>query len=240
MSNKKIKVRTCILLCIICIFCTATVFGSSTMKQIVAYLNYGLNIMVDGEVQELYDASGNRVYPISYSGTTYVPIRGLGDILNVGVDWNSKTGNVEIKTKKEIEKRDLLIGLNKKADFSYIIEKEEDKNIVLNDTSVITFDNGIYCKTLQNQDFKLTDYIGISLLDTIKTVTFDAFSENNTSLNIFNQQGKLLKTVYLKPNIVNSYILNIVDQTNELFFVGISQNDTENNGYIKIFNIFGE
>ena len=103
MRNKKVSLKTCLILCIICVLSTATVFGSSTMRQIVAYLNFGLNIVVDGEVKELYDANGNRVYPISYSGSTYVPIRGIGEIFNAEVEWDSKTGSVIVNTKNKIE-----------------------------------------------------------------------------------------------------------------------------------------
>ena len=94
MSNKKVSVKTCLLLCILCIFCTSTVFGTPTMKEIVAYLNYSIGIVVDGETKELHDAEGNRVYPISYNGTTYIPVRGVGTILGADVSWDSENGNV--------------------------------------------------------------------------------------------------------------------------------------------------
>ena len=102
--NKKVSLKTCLLLCVICVLCTVTVFGNTTMQEIIAYLNYSINIVVDGETKELKDAQGNRVYPISYNGTTYVPIRAVSTLLGVDVKWDSVHGNV-VLTSNNAENR---------------------------------------------------------------------------------------------------------------------------------------
>ena len=239
MRNKKVSLKTCLILCIICVLSTATVFGSSTMRQIVAYLNFGLNIVVDGEVKELYDANGNRVYPISYSGSTYVPIRGIGEIFNAEVEWDSKTGSVIVNTKNKIEDIDLLKGLTKKTNYSYVLP-ENERNLTINN-QVLEFENGLLCKNLQVSDFQLNDYVGIPITKGIKTVSFKAFSDNSASINIFNQQGKLIKTLYIQPNVLTDCIVNVDKETNtELYFVSVAQSDVvDENSSLKLFNMIG-
>lgn len=68
--------------------------AAANRKQIVAYENYAIAIKLDGEVQTPTDANGKRVYPISYNGTTYLPIRAVAKMLGIGVDWEQATQTV--------------------------------------------------------------------------------------------------------------------------------------------------
>ena len=70
------------------------VYAKTTLKEIKAYLNYEIAIKLDGEEQTMYDANGNRVYPVTYNGTTYVPIRAVSNMLGIDVDWDGATKSV--------------------------------------------------------------------------------------------------------------------------------------------------
>ena len=72
---------------------TVSAFAANT-KEIKAYLNYDLKIKYDMQEQNLFDAEGNRVYPISYNGTTYLPVRAIGNLFDVNVDWDGDTYSV--------------------------------------------------------------------------------------------------------------------------------------------------
>ena len=79
----------------------AVVFGimiganaADTVKTITASLNYGITIKYNGNVQEMKDANGNRVYPISYEGTTYLPVRAVANLLGIEVNWDGPTQTV--------------------------------------------------------------------------------------------------------------------------------------------------
>ena len=241
MKNKKISIRTCILLCLSCIFSTLTVSGNTTMKEIVAYLNYTIDIVLDGEVQELVDAQGNRVYPISYNGTTYVPIRGVSTILGLGVEWDSVNGNVVLTTNPEVDKVDLLKDVTKSTDYSYILS-EKTQRILVSDNSNTEYDNGLYCKVLKNQDFKAKDFVNIPIKKEVKKISFNAYSDTRCSINMFNQQGKLLKTFYLPGDKTMSFEYEIDSSSNtEIHFVVIGQSESvKDTNYAKILNLYGE
>ena len=68
--------------------------AADTLKTITASLNYGITIKYNGNVQEMKDAGGNRVYPISYEGTTYLPVRAVADMLGIAVNWDGATNTV--------------------------------------------------------------------------------------------------------------------------------------------------
>lgn len=93
MKTRKTFITLAIALALVC----GMVIGANaadTLKEISAYLNYGITIKYNGEVQNPTDAGGNRVYPISYNGTTYLPVRAVSNMLGIGVDWDGATQTV--------------------------------------------------------------------------------------------------------------------------------------------------
>ena len=170
MKKKKVSLCTCIILCVICIVFSAVITASPTTKQIVAYLNYGLNIEVDGEVKTMTDAGGNRVYPITFDGTTYVPVRGLGQLMGANIGWNNDTNTVIVKTK--ISDKSLITGNELNTEYSSILENSQ-RTLTISD-NVYTFDNGLHCKSVLNEDIKYTNYIGLSVPIGTTGINFNA------------------------------------------------------------------
>ena len=68
--------------------------AASTQEEIQAYLNYDVTVTYNGEAQAMTDATGSAVYPISYKGTTYLPVRAVSNMLGVAVDWDGETQTV--------------------------------------------------------------------------------------------------------------------------------------------------
>jgi len=64
--------------------------------QIQATLSPDITIRYNGEVQAFTDAGGNAVYPITYNGTTYLPLRAVSDMLDLPVNWVGETRTVEL------------------------------------------------------------------------------------------------------------------------------------------------
>lgn len=93
MKTKKALITLAIALALVCGMAIGA-NATDTLKEIAAYLNYGITIKYDGETQNLTDASGNRVYPITYDGTTYLPVRAVSNMLDIGVDWDGATQTV--------------------------------------------------------------------------------------------------------------------------------------------------
>ena len=82
-----------ITLLIVCVF-SVGVFAGDSMEEIKAFLNYGITIEYNDVDQVMTDANGNRVYPITYNGTTYLPVRAVSNMLGVKVEWDGATNHV--------------------------------------------------------------------------------------------------------------------------------------------------
>jgi hypothetical protein len=81
--------------------CLALVFGMATgvlaagnLEAISAYLNHDIKIVYNGQTQSMTDAAGKVIYPISYNGTTYLPVRAVSGLLGVDVTWDGTTSTV--------------------------------------------------------------------------------------------------------------------------------------------------
>jgi hypothetical protein len=78
---------------------TVNVFGASVGKAIdVVYNN--IKIVVDGKpVSFGKDSAGNNIEPFIYNGTTYLPVRAVGEAIGKKVDWDGATQTVYLGEK---------------------------------------------------------------------------------------------------------------------------------------------
>ncbi len=74
---------------------TNTVVAAPVEKTIKAIFN-NIKIYVDGNYVDCKDAAGNKVEPFIYNGTTYLPIRSVGQAFGKNVKWDGKTNSVFI------------------------------------------------------------------------------------------------------------------------------------------------
>lgn len=73
---------------ILCALISGSATASSNTQSID--VTYGISIAVDGKLKTLTDVNGNAVYPFVYQGTTYVPIRGVSQLLGANVWYDAE------------------------------------------------------------------------------------------------------------------------------------------------------
>ena len=71
-------------------------FEPGTNEEAVVLLNQDIKIYYDGEVQQFEDVNGKVVYPLSYEGTTYLPVRAVSNIFDLKIDWDAASNAVLI------------------------------------------------------------------------------------------------------------------------------------------------
>ena len=55
-------------------------------------------IVVDGVERKFYDANQAPVYPLLHNGTTYLPVRAIGELMGKQVGWNQTTRTVTLSS----------------------------------------------------------------------------------------------------------------------------------------------
>lgn len=74
-----------------------SVAGAAAVRQaITAELRPDITVELNGSAQALTDANGNPVYPIIYNNSTYLPVRAVGELAGLTVNWDDATQTVEM------------------------------------------------------------------------------------------------------------------------------------------------
>lgn len=80
---------------------TMTVEAKGLIEISGTLLNDRINFKLDGKVAVPVGDDGIPVLPISYNGTTYLPVRAIGYLLGLGIDYEGDTRTVLITSKSE-------------------------------------------------------------------------------------------------------------------------------------------
>ena len=79
-----------------CVLLGALTGGARAASAVAAELRPDMTIIIDGVQRDFYNAGGQEVHPILYSGTTYLPVRAIGELMGKNVDWNQTTKTVTL------------------------------------------------------------------------------------------------------------------------------------------------
>ncbi len=109
---------------------TVGIFAKDLVQKIQAELRGDFKIYIDGEKQTFRDVDGNIVEPILYEGTTYLPVRAIGEMMGKTVYWYQKEKKIEL-----VDEDDTLV-----TDADVII-KDDGKNNGKDNGNVLRPDN---------------------------------------------------------------------------------------------------
>ena len=232
MNRKKLissLVLTLVLLCGIAIGAGA----SGALQEIKAYLDPTITIKMEGEAQTFLDAKGNRVYPITYQGSTYLPVRAVAGLAGFEVNWDQATRTVDLGESKGVDLIDTY------------------KAYQLDDTV------WSWAKQVQTADGQNEEISGVScshwlsfgtypsgagdaaasfnLLGKHDTLTFSYFSSIDVTLTVLGDNGSVLGEYNIKGGAVAQTVTVPLLKTNELKFqVKMVDWDTQ----VRIFNAY--
>ena len=84
--------------------------AGAQVEDISAQLRDDFTIVVDGVTRTFADANGSRVYPLLYSGSTYLPVRAIGELMGKTVSWDGNTRTVSLDGDSLVTDADFISG----------------------------------------------------------------------------------------------------------------------------------
>lgn len=105
---------------------------AQAVETVTARLCPDYAIIIDGTSRTFYNVSGQQVHPIAYNGTTYLPVRAIGELMGRNVDWNEGAKTVTLSgtrttaavtgTQAEISIKPQDISAELRDDFTVIVD----------------------------------------------------------------------------------------------------------------------
>ena len=65
-------------------------------KNISVQVRKDFTIVIDGKEETFKTSAGKRIYPLLYDGSTYLPLRAIGQIMDKSVEWDNATKTVTL------------------------------------------------------------------------------------------------------------------------------------------------
>ena len=90
-KNRLIKTTACAMA-----LSAALTVSAFAATNVTATLRPDVTVRIDGVTCDFYNAQGKEVHPILYNGTTYIPLRAVGELMGKNVNWDGTTGTASL------------------------------------------------------------------------------------------------------------------------------------------------
>ncbi len=97
-KNRRSRLLVFLLIAALSAAAAVPAYAAMAAKNIDVFT--GVSIFVDGRELHPSDVKGNEVEAFIYEGTTYVPLRAVGEALGAEVSWNKDTKTVYVNSEK--------------------------------------------------------------------------------------------------------------------------------------------
>lgn len=200
--------------------------AAGALQEIKAYLNSGITIKYEGEAQVMTDAQGARVYPITYNGTTYVPIRAVSNMLDVKVDWDQASQTVLLGN--PVDGVDMIEELKayQSNEFQQVqtADKQDPRDISGN-----SYSHWIY---LRGAPRGVNGALSFNLEGKYDTLTFKYYSTNDLTLEVLGENETVLASIPIKGGQVAQTIKVDLLKTSQLTFRNVETMGRDHELYI--------
>lgn len=105
--KKKISVLAACILAIGGLAIGASAVG--VIQYVQSEIRPDISIVIDGKEQTFYNAQGETVYPLLYNGTTYLPVRAIGNMMGKTVYWYENEKRIELKNSSTVTDADVIV-----------------------------------------------------------------------------------------------------------------------------------
>lgn len=209
------KKRTVTLLVVLAAFLGLTGGAlAASNSTISAILNRTIHVTYNGERQTFKDVNGNTVYPISYNGTTYLPVRAVAGLVGLPVSYDSSTSTVVLGKNGE---QSLVSRKHSAATkYNWIITDPTALSFAGSDATQ-TYKNGIEWNQWNGFASYAKDRVMSFDVSGYTTLKFTAASDVLSTVSLYDQNYNVITTFDMKAGDIVSKTVNLNGATKVAF-----------------------
>ncbi len=83
-------------LCAVMLASPLAAIPAAAVTGVTAVIRPDMTIIIDGQKRNFYNVNAKQVHPLYYAGSTYLPVRAIGELMGKNVDWNEATKTVTL------------------------------------------------------------------------------------------------------------------------------------------------
>lgn len=178
---------------------TGTALAANTVYKNIRVQYCGIKLVVNGAPVTPKDANGSTVEPFIYNGTTYLPVRAVGNALGQDVSWNGNTKTVYIGMNESDVSAKKLTPYETSNSMCMI-----EKNSVTITMMGKNYTQGLYA-AYGNDGYALYNLDGLYKSVEMDIGYRDGLNGQNSSLNFY-VDGDLVDTYSLEPDMQTQHI----------------------------------
>ena len=201
--KKSVRAAATILAMALCT--TAGAYAASNNQTISALLNRDITITYNGQPQTFQDVNGNAVYPITYNGSTYLPVRGVSDLLGVAVNWDQASNTVRLGSDSQQPTYLVTRPNSGGTRYSWIIS-DTDQLKFSGDSGIQEFQNGVAYQLWNDTASSGMPSQLLFDVEGYQQLTFQFACQRAAVIKIYDQDGKVLSSSDYTGGIVTKTI----------------------------------
>ncbi len=195
-------------------------YAAANSSTISALLNPRLKVVYNGVEQQLTDAAGRPVYPISYNNTTYLPVRAISGLLDMPIEFDSASYAVLMGTVEKQPSSLVKQSNSGGTKYSSIIRDADELKIKTGD-GLQTYSSGIYWD-IWNGSGSISPERAIKFdVKGYSTLSFTAWADVDSEAVIYDQNGKIFSNFKIPAN---STVTKTMDLDSSVTKIGFAAN----------------
>jgi len=143
-SKKKLAIMFTVSTVLLMFSVALNVSAASNLIEITAYFNKSIKMVLHGKPFEPKEAGGTNILPITYKGTTYLPMRAIAEAVGLKVTWDGKTQTAYLGTTEGEIVKDKISYIKASPELGgsgsrYRLKSREPKLLTAGDGTVFEF-----------------------------------------------------------------------------------------------------
>ena len=184
-------------------------------ENVEVLLNKSLKVTFNNEIQEFKNVNGIKVYPISYEGTTYLPIRSISSLFKTAIKWDGETNSVLLgKGELDVTSSNKILKFNAEPNESIEVLLNQEIKIYYN-SSIQTFTD-VNGKIVYPLSYNGTTYLPVRAVSNLFKLKIEWIAKDNT-VSIFKNDMEEVNITSYMGNFTITDIKENLDGTYEIY-----------------------